>query len=56
MNTEEWEYYRQLEKQLVALQHEITRLHESNAALQRINGFIFSAIIVEMVMILFKGM
>ena len=56
MDREAWEVLRDLEKQVQALDHQLVRLHESNLQLTRINGFILSAIIVELIMIIIGGM
>lgn len=47
---------RELENKMIALDHQLVRLHESNHQLQRVNGFIFSAITLEIVMLLFYQM
>lgn len=55
MDFDQWEMIRQLEQKLIKLDHELVRLMESNANLHRLNGFIFSAILLEIIMIIYNG-
>ena len=54
MDEKDWTYYRELEKRLIALDNAVARLAESNKSLERINGFIFGAILMEITMLLFN--
>lgn len=53
VDKEMWEFLRDLEKRLIALDSQVVRLHESNHQLQRINGFIFGALLMELAVMLF---
>ena len=56
MEERDWDYFRELEGKLAKINHELARLHESNDNLQKLNGFILSALLAEIIMLVVEAM